>query len=222
MTKINIILLTAIFFSQLVFSQTRLSVSTDLSLQKSVRRDQKFWAVGQNAILSFHFTSRDAAYASVSYYSIGKFQNRLTATAKSPATIPSEIGFTNNAEVQIKEISMGWKHYIYGNAFAEGGWAVYGFTGFGLIFGKATNNYNTTIDTSLYNTPVRPVSGKGHFKRLTFDVGLGWETHLGADYYLYAEGKIWIPATEYPSKYLLTNNNAPLTGMLGVGIRILF
>jgi hypothetical protein len=39
---------------------------------------------------------------------------------------------------------------------------------------------------------------------------------------LYASGKLWIPTSDYPSKYLFVNDDAPLVGMLGVGIRILF
>lgn len=120
------------------------------------------------------------------------------------------------------QISLGWKYYLVGTNESETAWNLYGVAGFGLIFGKATNIYSIAVDTSLYNAPLQPVNGIGHFKRLTLDLGLGWEIPLAGDIYLYAEGKTWIPTTEYPSKYLFINNNAPLTGMVTAGLRILF
>jgi hypothetical protein len=45
---------------------------------------------------------------------------------------------------------------------------------------------------------------------------------LTTDIYLYVNGKVWIPTSDYPSKYLFVNDNAPLVGMLGFGIRVLF
>ena len=218
----TILLLTICAFSQIVFSQTRVSIETAVSFQRSFKKDQRFWAFGQDVIINWHFTPRSGAYASVSYYSNGNFKNHLSATAKSSATSPQEIFFINKAKLRLEQISFGWKHYFIGTNDAETGWNVYSITGFGLIFGKATNNYSATIDTSLYNAPQRPVDGSGHFKRLTLDLGLGWEIPLGGDIYFYSEGKVWIPTTEYPSKYLFVNNNAPLTAMGSAGLRILF
>ncbi len=209
-------------FSQIVFSQTRVSVSTDISLQRSLKKEQQFWAVGQNVIIDWHFTPKGGAYALVCYYSNGHFKNQLSAAAKSSTTLPQQIFFTNKAQLRLVQISLGWKHYLIGTNDAENGWNLYSLTGFGLIFGKATNSYSEIIDTTLYNTPQQPVNGSGHFKRLTLDLGLGWEVPLGGEVYLYSEGKIWIPTTEYPSKYLFVNNNAPLAGMISAGLRILF
>lgn len=222
LNKRTIPLLLFCFFSQLIFSQARLSVSTDLSLQRSFKKQQQFWAIGQNVVFDIHVNETNGIYFSICYYSDGKFKNALTADAKSPATTPQQIQFTNSAVLRLKQISMGVKHYIVGGNKIEEGWSLYGLAGFGLIFGKATNTYSRSVDTALYTVPERPLSGVGHFKRLTFDVALGWEAPLGADVYFYTEGKVWIPTTEYPSKYLFINNNAPLTGLLGAGIRILF
>lgn len=119
-------------------------------------------------------------------------------------------------------MSLGFKHYFVGTTDAEVNWNLYTITGFGLMFGRATNHYTASIDTSLYNAPQQPVTGHGHFKRLTLDLGLGWEIPLSADIYLYVNGKVWIPTSDYPSKYLFVNDNAPLVGMLGLGVRILF
>ena len=218
----TILLLIVSFLSQILFAQTRISFATDASLQKNFKKDQRFLAIGQDLIFNWHFTPRNGAYASLSYYSNGKFKNTLSATAKFLNTSPQQIFFINNAQVNLRQISLGWKYYLVGSSDAEAGWNLYGVAGFGLIFGRASNSYSTTIDTSLYNTPQQPVNGSGHFKRLTLDLGLGWEIPLGADIYLYSEGRVWIPTTDYPSKYLFINNNAPLAGMVAVGLRVLF
>jgi len=221
-TPKTISLFVVCIYSQVTFSQVRLSVATDLSAQRSFKEGQRFWAIGQNIVFDWHFTPKGTAYGLVSYYSVGKFENSLVATAKSPTTSPQEISFTNKAEVRFHQISLGWKQYLVGNFDAEIKWNLYSITGFGLLFGKADNSFSTVIDTSLYNPPTYPVSGRGHFKRLTFDVGLGWEIPVSATTFVYSEGKIWIPTTDYPSKYLLVNDNAPLVAVVSLGLRILF
>jgi len=221
-TSKTISLLVLCISYQPAFSQVRVSVATDISAQRSLKEDQRFWALGQNIVFDWHFSSKGTAYGLISYYSVGKFKNSLTATAKSPTTSPQEIGFTNDAEVRFHQISIGWKQYLVGKFDAEIKWNLYTITGFGLLFGKANNSFSMVIDTSLYNPPAYPVSGKGHFKRLTFDLGLGWEIPVSAAAFVYSEGKIWIPTTDYPSKYLLVNDNAPLVAILSVGLRILF
>jgi len=124
--------------------------------------------------------------------------------------------------MKLHQFSVGWKHYLVGNFEAEIKWNLYAITGFGLLFGTSTNTYSTVIDTSLYYAPVQPADGSGHFKRLTLDLGLGWEIPLSAAAFVYSEGKIWIPTTDYPSKFLLVNDKAPLVAVVGVGLRILF
>jgi hypothetical protein len=221
-THKTISLFVVCIFSQLTFSQVRMSIATDLSVQRSFKVGQRFWALGQNIVVDWHFSSKGTAYGLISYYSVGKFENSLTATAKSSTTTPQQISFTNNAEVRFHQISLGWKQYLIGAFDAEIKWSLYTVTGFGLVFGKAKNSFSTVIDTSLYNPPEYPTSGSGHFKRLTFDLGLGWEIPVSAAAFVYSEGKIWIPTTDYPSKYLLVNDNAPLVAILSVGLRILF
>ena len=212
----------AFVFSPVVFSQTRISIATDLSWQRSFKKEQRFWALGQDVVIDWHFTPKGGAYASVCYYSKGKFNNPLVASAKSPTTTPQQIFFINNAQVRLEQISLGWKHYFVGASDAEKKWNLYSITGFGLIFGKVVNTYSATIDTSLYTAPSQPINGKGHFKRLSLDLGLGWEIPLAGEVYVYSEGRVWIPTTEYPSKYLFVNNNAPLAAMITAGLRILF
>ena len=100
------------------------------------------------------------------------------------------------------------------------GYNIYGYAGFGLLLGRMDNSHSVSTDTTLYNVPV--LAGKANFKRLTVDLGLGWEIPIGGDFYFYTEGKVWIPTTNYPSKYIFVNSNAPYVAMLGAGIRILF
>ena len=217
-----ILLLIACALWEPALSQVRISGSTDLMILRSFKNDQRFWAVGQNIIVDWDFTSKGGAYASLSYSSYGKFTNELSATAKAATTSPQQISFDNNAQIRFEQISLGFKDYFVGSTDAEVNWNLYTITGFGLMFGRVTNDYSTSIDTSLYNAPQQPVNGKGHFKRLTLDLGVGWEIPLSADFYLYASGKVWIPTSDYPSKYLFVNDNAPLIAMFGIGVRILF
>jgi hypothetical protein len=122
--------------------------------------------------------------------------------------------------MRFKHISIGWRKYLKGTFNAEQSWNIYGYSGFGLLLGRIENTHSVPIDTTVYIVPVRV--GKANFKRLTLDLGLGWEAPLGADIFIYAEGRAWIPTTDYPSKYIFVNDNAPLVGMFNVGIRILF
>lgn len=122
--------------------------------------------------------------------------------------------------MHFKQFSLGWKKYLKGSFDATENWNLYGYGGFGLVFGWVNNNHDPGIDTSLYHVPVR--AGKANFKRLTVDLGLGAEFPLGGDIYFYSEGRVWIPTTDYPSKYIFVNKDAPLIGMLNLGIRVLF
>ena len=221
MTKRIAILVFLICFAAVSFAQpTQFSIATDLGLQRSFKKGQQYWAGGHTVQAQFHFTPKDGAYAWVSYYTNGKFSNQVTATAKSAVTNPQQIDYINNAVMRFKQISIGWKKYLKGAYNIEEGWSIYGYAGFGVILGRVENTHSVSIDTVLYNVPVRV--GMANFKRLTLDLGLGWEVPLGADIFLYAEGRVWIPTTDYPSKYILVNENAPLVGMINAGIRILF
>jgi hypothetical protein len=212
--------LPAFFYINAFSQRPAFSITTDLGLQRSIKKEQQYWAVGQTVHVHFHFTPKNGAYAWISYYSDGKFKNDLIATAKQPATNPQQINYTNSAAMRFKHFSVGWKHYFKGESDIEGGWSLYGYSGFGLLLGRVINSHSVLIDTTLYNVPVR--SGKANFKRLTLDLGLGWEIPLGGNVYFYNEGRAWIPTTDYPSKYIFINKNAPFVASLNFGIRILF
>jgi hypothetical protein len=218
----------ALMLASTAFTQKqfpKFSLATDLGLQRSFKEGQRYYAGGHTVHAIFHTDARNAIYTWISYYSNGKFSNDVTATAKLPATTPQQINYRNNAEMRFKHISVGWRRFINGNYNDESG-HIYGYAGFGILLGRVDNTHTTpnstpvVIDTADYNVPVR--AGRANFKRLTVDLGLGYEGHMGANIYWYAEGRAWIPASDYPSKYIFVNDNAPLVGMFNLGIRILF
>jgi hypothetical protein len=147
--------------------QIRLSIATDLTAQRNFTKEQRYWAFGQTVHAHIHMTSKDGIYLWFTYYSNGKFKNNLVATAKSPATIPQQISYVNNAKMRLKHFSLGYKRYLLGAADSEKGWNFFVFAGFGLQLGRIENTHSVNIDTSLYDVPV--LRGKANFKRLTLD-----------------------------------------------------
>lgn len=221
MIKPITILFFCVFTGTLTFSQqTQFSLATDFSVLRSFKKEQQYWAVGQTVHAHFHFTPGDGAYFWLSYYSEGKFSNTLAAMAKSATTIPQQVNYKNDVQLRFKHISLGWKHYLKGAGDSEKKWNLYNYTGFGLMLGRVINDQSISIDINAYDVPVN--SGQANFKRLTLDLGLGFEVPLGGDIYLYMEGRVLVPTTDYPSKYLFVNNNAPFTSAANTGIRILF
>ena len=217
--RITITFSLALLFTT-AFAQQRFSMATDVGLQRNFKKGQLYWAFGHTTHALFHFTPKDGIYVWFAYYSAGKFKNNISATAKSALTLPQQVNYINSARMRLKEFSVGWRKYLKGNAEIEKSWNLYSFAGFGLLLGSVQNTHSVNIDTAIYAIPVR--TGKANFKRLTLDLGLGFEVPLGGDLYFYTEGKVWIPTTDYPSKYIFINDNAPLVGMLGAGIRVLF
>lgn len=125
-----------------------------------------------------------------------------------------------SAEVTLIHLSAGWKRYLCGafNRSSKGNF--YGYGGLGLMMGKVKNATNIIYDTANYKYPVN--NGDGKFKRLTIDVGLGYERALGGDIFVYVESRSHIPITNYPTPYLLVNGYAPLNIAALIGIRILW
>jgi hypothetical protein len=218
--KIPALILFVLSFTTALSQRPQFSLATDVSLLRSFKKEQRYWAVGQTVHFHFHLTPKDGIYAWIAYYSDGKFRNALTASAKSPATTPSQINYQNRAQLRFKHVSLGWKHYLKGTPSSEKHYNLYGYAGFGLMIGRIINTHSPVIDTAVYIVPV--FSGKANFKRLTFDLGLGVEVPVGGDIYLYFEGRALVPTTDYPSKYLFVNKDAPFTGVANLGLRILF
>ncbi len=212
---------TLVFTSFAAFSQKpQFSLATDVSLIHNFKKGQRYWAVGQTVSGQFHFTPKETLYVWLAYSSNGKFTNELTAFAKDTATIPQQVNYKNHAKLRFNHFSIGWKHYLKGSYNAEENWNLYGYAGFGLLSGIIENNQTAVIDSASYNISV--LSGKGKFKRLTLDLGLGYEAPVGGDIFFYAEGRVFVPTTDYPSKYLFENDNAPFSGSFNLGFRILF
>lgn len=217
-----------IFFFLLILSQSTLvfaqrpqfSLATDFSVQRSFKKQQRYWSIGQTVSAQFHFTPKDGAYAWLCYYTNGKFSNELSAAAKSVITTPQSLPYTNRAQLSFRQVSLGWKHYLKGSSNSEENLNIYGLAGLGLLLGRIENTHSVNIDTTQYTVPV--LEGKANFKRLTFDLGLGIEQPVGGDIYLYVEGKVFIPSSGYPSNYLFINKDAPLATLLNIGFRILF
>lgn len=211
-----VVLLATVSFSQ----EIRFSLATDFGVQRSIKKKQQFWDVGQTIQAIFNVTPKEGVYVWFAYYTNGNFTNNLTATAKSVTTFPQEINYNNRSQINLKHFSIGWRRYLVGAFDNVKNWNLYAAAGLGLLPGRVTNVHTVEIDTSLYNVPV--LSGAADFKRLTVDLSLGYEKPIGSDFFLYAEGRTWLPASDYPSKYLFINDNAPIVLMLNLGCRIMF
>jgi hypothetical protein len=219
--RITILLLSALFFTTgYTQQQSRFSIATDLDIQRNFKEGQLYWAIGSTVQALFHLTPKEGIYAWFAWFSNGEFENDVTATAKSPLTIPQQVHYTNSARMKLKQFSTGYRRYLKGTPDAEEGWNLYAYAGFGLVIGSVENIHSVSPDTTAYAVPV--FGGKGRFKRLTLDLGAGYEFPLGGDFYFYAEARVWVPTTDYPSKFIFANNNAPFVGMLGAGVRIIF
>ena len=205
---------------QQTMAQPGFSLLTDLSTQHNFKKGQRYTVIGQTIQANFNVTPKEAVYVWFAYYSNGKFDDKLNASARRLTTNPQQISYTNQSKMRLKQISVGYKKYLLGNFEVENGISVYSSIGFGLVLGRMQNASSVTIDASLYDVPV--YAGQANFKRLTIDPALGLEQYLGGDLYVYAELKCWIPTTDYPSKFILRNENAPFTGMASLGMRIRF
>lgn len=203
-------------------ADAQFSVATDASLLRNLSRQQKFWAFGQTVQLNFYpGGEKNAVYAWVSYYTNGKFKNNFVAPAKDALTSPQEIRYTAHTELRYRQISIGWKHYFAGAYNSENIWNVYGYAGFGLLLGKASNSFNKVVDSAFYNVP-QPMQGTRGFRRLTIDGGLGTEFPLGTAVFVYSEVRTWLPSSHYPSEYLYKHNrNIPAVVAVNVGLRVL-
>ena len=199
------------------------SLSSDASVMRNLSPHQKFWSFGQTIQGQFHFTPKESMYVWMSYYSPGKFSNHYLAIAKSVGTNPQQQDFIVHGTWRPRQISVGWKHYLKGAFDQESGWNLYGTAGFGLMVSKVENEFNIKPDTANYIYPSYPVDGNNSFRRLTFDLGLGFEYVLGSDIYLYSDVRTWVSASDAPaSVYFHDTRNVPMPVIVSVGIRLLF
>jgi len=205
-----------------LFAQIKFSAATDISLLHNFDPQQKFTVVGQTILPQWHIDKKNTVYAWLTYHANGKYENTLIATAKSPGTQPQSISFTNQSIMRLRQISFGFKRYLVGSFDHLEKFNLYAAGGFGVMYGNASNTFSTNIDTALYTIQYNVVHGKGDFKRLTFDITGGVEFPVAYELFIYSEIRMYIPTTEYPSKYLLNNSHAPFLGSINLGIRIIF
>lgn len=196
------------------------SLSSEFSLVRSFKKDQRFWGMGPGIRFMSHATPKESFYAFFGYYSPETVKNRGVAAAKLPTTTPAYLLVDNRSSIRLQQISLGYHRYFLGSCNREKGANVYGFGGLGIILGRVTNTPLVPIDTSLYTVPVLP--GSSGFKRLTVDFGLGTEVNIGSQIYLYGEFKCWLPASSYSNPYMFVNEKAPVTGFFSGGLRVYF
>lgn len=215
-------ILMPVFIPGLVKAQSQFSISTDLSILRNFDGKQPFTVPGQTVAAQWHPDKKYAVYGYYTYHWNGKYANTLRADAKQSSTQPQSFDFLNRSEMTLHHLSVGVKKYLLGSIYNEDRLMIYVSGGFGLIFGKATNNFSLPVDTSLYTVQDNVIAGRGRFKRLTFDISGGAEYPVGYAVFFFSEARLLIPTTDYPSSYLLKNNNAPLLGSINIGLRILF
>lgn len=210
----------AVVISNILSAQVKFSITTDISLLRNFSPQQKFSVIGQTVQSIFHFAPKENLYAWIAYYTEGKFKNNFTATAKFGFTSPQQILFTATGRLNYRQISVGLRHYFKGSYNEEKDVNVYGIAGFGLLFGTINNSFSTPVNSRLYTAST--MEGAGKLRRLTFDIGLGAEVPLGVNFYAYADGRTWLPASSHSSPYLHNQRNVPLPFMLSAGLRFLF
>ena len=203
-------------------AQVKFSLASDISFLHNFDGKQKFTVVGQSVIPQWHFDKKTTLYAWFSYHANGKYKSNLIASAKSPATQPQSISFSNTSEMRLRQFSLGIKKYFIGAYDKLENFSIYGGAGFGLVLGTASNIFSSVIDTSLYTIQNNIVHGSGDFKRLTLDLTGGLDFPVSYEVFIYTEVRLHIPTTNYPNSYLLKNSNAPFLGGFNIGIRILF
>lgn len=223
MRYLRFILLALIVTSQCMVAncqQPRFSFSIDGGVMRSLKKEQRFWAPGQTITSHFHLSPKNGIYVFFNYHINGRYHNKLTAVAKSPVTTPQQLNYGISAKMILTHISAGWKRYFSGSFDRDTKGNVYGYGGLGLMMGEVNNKSSVIQDTAIYEYAV--TGGKGQFTRLTIDVGVGYERHIGGDLFLYGEARSHIPITNYPTPYLLVNGYVPLNISAFVGIRMLF
>jgi len=219
--KYILVWMIGILYAGILKAQPVFSIATDATVLRSLSTQQHFFAVGQTVTGNIHFTKKESGYAWITYYTYGKFKNSATAIANNSTIYPPAVHYTIHSRMRYRQISIGWKHYFRGSYNENLNWNLYGLAGFGLLLGNAENTFNSFVDTALYTAPFHPTAGAGVFKRLTFDMGLGTEIPLGTSIYLYTELRTWLPASDYPSPYLINNSNVPLSLIVCGGLRVL-
>ena len=218
----NVLIIFFLLPGNCLFAQVKFSAATDVSILHNFDGQQEFTVAGQTVFPQWHFDKKNTVYAWFTYHANAKYKSTITATAKSPGTQPQSFSFTNESSMRLRQLSFGFKRYLIGSYESLEKLNVYVAGGFGLMMGTATNNFSTYVDTALYTVQSNAVHGTGDFKRLTFDITGGVEFPVAYEIFVYSEVRMYVPTTDYPSRYLLKSSNAPFLGSFNLGIRVLF
>ena len=221
MKKVLLVLCVNLILHSSLFAQVEFSLGTGVAGLRNFSPQQQFWAIGQTVQANFHFLPKESAYASLDYYTEGKFKNNFVATTRPPFAPPFQIPFTATGRLTYRQLSIGWKQYFKGTYNAENEINIYGVAGFGFLFAKVRNQFSPAIDTSRYFVATRPTI-ESRFRRLTFDLGLGAELPLGGNFFGFADVRTWLPASSRPSPYLHNQQDVPLALTASAGLRVLF
>ena len=201
-----------------VSAQVDFSLASGVSVLRNFSPQQGFWSFGQTVRTFAHLSPKQSIYAWLDYYTEGKFKNGFIAAAKSPATSPQQLNYIATGRLSYRHVSLGWKHYFKGSFGQEKEVNFYGMAGFGFLFARIKNT--VPIDTILYNAI--PTPGENKIRKLTIDLGFGAEQPLSGNFFVFADGRLWLPASSHTSPFLSNQRNVPLTFMLSAGLRILF
>jgi len=214
------LLFIAIGSCSLLSAQPKVSIVTGLSVLRNFSPQQKFWALGQTIRSDFHFSLREAAYASIDYYIEGRYKNKFTAVADSVNTTPQRLNYTATGGLTFRQISLGMKHYFIGGYTSEKKFNIYGVAGFGFLFAKVQNSFSIPVNDSLYKNEMK--QGAGTIKKLTFDLGIGGEVPIAGSFFAFADARTWLPASSNTSPFLHNQRNVPLPVTASIGLRLLF
>lgn len=195
----------------------RFSLATDVGVVHNFPQKQRFTSLSNAIITDFHLVKKDGVRIMLLLGKSGSFSNLVLAV---PRGAQAPLGYVNSSQLRFRQLSISWKHYLIGEPAREAGQNLYFTAGFGLQMGRVENSLPNNLDTAAYIPAVK--AGTGQFKRLTYDLSLGYEKVLSEDFILYTEARLFIPNTDYPSDYLLINEKAPFAGIICGGLRILF
>lgn len=205
---------------QAVVAQSQLSIGTDLSLARQMRTEENFWSPVQTIRISYPFSNKISAYASLGYANGHETRHPAATTAFYDSVSPRTIRYTAITTWRTRHGSLGLKYYILGSHAAEAGSNIYLLAGVGGMSVKTSTKYSVSVDTSNY-MPIIPYQGEGAETTWSYEAGAGYERPLGGNFFWYLEAKTWQPQGTIKSPYLLGEDKSRVL-MFGAGLRILF
>lgn len=203
-------------------AQLRGSFVTSVGVLRNFSPHQQFTSIGQTVEGDLHITPRETFLIWINYAIPGRFKNQFQAPALDMSTMPVTTPYTVKGTWNLREFSLGWKHYFKGNFMQETGWNLFGTAGLGILVASVKNTYVTKLDTVLYKALWKPEIGAHHFRKLTADLAIGMEIPIGGDFSVTGDLRVMLPASSTATNYTHYDEKVPLTVFANLGIRILF